>query len=352
MSKILIDLYKSKEPYSGLGQFSINFARALVDQFPNKDQLDLLIHPSSRDHFKKLQVPLKTTSLLKRYFPEFNGPYALWHSLNQFPSFLPPKRSQWILTIHDLNFLIEKSGLKKEKYLSRLQKNVDRADYLTTISHYSKGEIEKHLNTRGKQIHVIYNGVLDNSLEGTEHPSFLIEEKFFFSIGIFNRKKNFEVLLPLMKRFPNHKLVLAGNCNTAYGNELRNMIEQQSLQDQVLLPGKVSNKQKNWLYSNCEALLFPSLAEGFGLPVIEALNYGKPVFLSSHTALPEIGGDVAFYFSDFEPESMSELIKSKLEYVAENEAEYRRSTIEHAGQFSWERCISAYIKLYEEALGR
>ena len=195
MKKILIDLYKIKELYSGLGQFSINFANELSSRLPEEFSVNFLIPIKNEIPFWNNKVKTTNASFLKRYFPSLNNTYTIWHSLHQFPSFLPNKNSLWILTIHDLNFLIEKKEGKKAKYLKRLQKNIDRADCITTISNFSKKEIENNMDLGQKEIRVIYNGVSSGKEIKKTKPSFIDEKKYFFSIGVFNKKKNFEVLL-------------------------------------------------------------------------------------------------------------------------------------------------------------
>lgn len=348
MKNILIDLYKIKVPYSGLGQFSLNFGNEILSSQQDDFTINFLLPRNNKTNFIGKNISYVNTSFLKRYFPSTNKKYAIWHSLQQFPSFLPNKRTTWILTIHDLNFLIEKNQKKSDKYLSRLQKNVDKADYITTISEFTKGEIQKYLNLGEKEVFVIHNGVASGAGIQKDKPSFMNEEKYFFSIGIFNKKKNFKVLLPLMNYFPEHKLIIAGNKDTSYGREVEREILKLNLEDRIILPGKVSSSNKQWLYANCEAFLFPSLAEGFGMPVIEAMYEGKPVFLSKATSLPEIGGKLAFYFDEFNAEKMANLIRSKLEYVANNKVVFEAQLKKHASKFSWDNCMSEYLNLYRK----
>ena len=345
MKKVLIDLYKVKEIYSGLGQFSINYANELMCQSPEEFNIIFLTPKNfeleSIKKFNSIKVNLQ-----KRYFPMFNKSYDIWHSLQQFPSHFPNKKSKFILTVHDLNFLIEKNEAKKLKYLKKLQKNIDRADYITTISNYTKKTIEDHINLRGKSILTIYNGIAINSHGVGYKPNYMNDKKFFFSIGIFNEKKNFHILLSIMNYFKGYQLIIAGNKDTNYGKQIQKQINDMNLADRVILPGKINDDEKLWLYSNCDAFLFPSLAEGFGMPVIEAMKFGKPVFLSKFTSLPEIGGDFAFYFDNFDEEYMFSFIKSKLSYYNDNQIILSDQIKKHADRFSWQTCIAQYLKLY------
>lgn len=347
MKSVVIDLYKAKNINSGLGQFSVNFANELIRESTREFDIVFLtpgsFKPGNINEFNSLKANFQ-----RRYFPMFNKSYDIWHSLQQFPSHLPNKKSRFILTVHDLNFLVEKTGAKRQRYLNKLQKNIDRADYITTISNSTKKNIEDHINLRGKSILTIYNGIEINSKESGYKPTFMNDKKFFFSIGIFNRKKNFHVLLPIMNYFKDYHLIIAGDKDRGYGKQMQQQIYDSNLADRVILPGTINENEKLWLYNNCEAFLFPSLAEGFGMPVIEAMKFGKPVFLSKFTSLPEIGGDFAFYFDNFDGEYMSTFIKSKLSYYNENRLIISDRIKKYADEFSWQKCIGQYLKLYKE----
>jgi glycosyltransferase involved in cell wall biosynthesis len=347
MKNIVIDLYKAKEIYSGLGQFSVNFAEELMNQSQKEFNIFFLT-PRSFELENVRKFNSLKVNFQKRYFPMFNQPYDIWHSLQQFPSHFPGNKSKFILTVHDLNFLVEKTGAKKLRYLKKLQKNIDRADYITTISNSTKKIIEDHINLRGKSILTIYNGIKINSQGAGYKPPYMDDKKFFFSIGIFNKKKNFHVLLSLMNYFKDYQLIIAGDKETGYGRLIQQQISDMKLADRVILPGKINENEKLWLYVNCDAFLFPSLAEGFGMPVIEAMKFGKPVFLCKFTSLPEIGGDFAFYFDNFDAEYMFSFIKSKLSYYNENKIVLSDQIKKHADSFSWQKCIVQYLKLYEE----
>lgn len=371
MKKILIDVYKIKDPFSGLGQFSLNYAKEIIRQKNSGAEVDFLI---SDKKSLDLIVPLKSlpestlpegsdsisnaisgvhfvkANLQKRYLPFLNKKYSIWHSLQQFPSHYPGKHKAWILTIHDLNFLVEKPCDKSDSYLLRLQRNVDKADHITTISNYTRGLIESNLDLKGKEVRVIYNGIATNKVNALRKPGFVKENKFFFSIGIFNKKKNFHTLIPVMQHFKDHILVIAGNNNTAYGEEIRNEISRLGMGNRIILPGKISEEEKYWLYNNCEAFLFPSLAEGFGMPVIEAMKAGKPVFISDFTSLPEVGGEAAFYFRNFDHSDMAFKIKSGINAVHKDQEHFKKLFELNSQKFTWENCIKQYLELYREIL--
>ena len=100
---------------------------------------------------------------------------------------------------------------------------------------------------------------------------------------------------------------------------------------------------------NCDAFLFPSLTEGFGLPVIEAMQFGKPVFLFKATSLPEVGGTLAFYWSSFDPDAMAAVFHAGMAAFA-SDPNYPLESIAHARRFSWDKAASEYLAFYREIL--
>ncbi len=349
MPSILVDIYKINDFYSGLGQFSYNFAWHISKHIPDNYNLSLLA--KSDVHFDNMKgysfVPV---SWKKRYIPSLNKKYDLWHSLHQFPSHMPSKYSKHILTIHDLNFLVEKDERKANKYLRKLQKNIDKADAITVISDSTKQILNNNIDCKGKSIQTIYNGVELKIFTDVAKPAYADTGEFFFTLGVIGPKKNFHVLISMMKHFPDMKLIIAGNNQSDYAGKIQSMIRENNLEERVILPGKISDEDKFWLYSNCKAFLFPSIAEGFGLPVIEAMLAGKPVFLSKHTSLPEIGGDAAYYWDNFDADYMSKILQEKLNAFGKNSKEISEKIIRHAQKFSWQICIKQYLELYTQVL--
>jgi glycosyltransferase involved in cell wall biosynthesis len=114
--------------------------------------------------------------------------------------------------------------------------------------------------------------------------------------------------------------------------------------NQVRVLTSVSDAQKAWLYANCAGFVFPSLTEGFGLPPLEAMYFGKPVFVSDRTSLPEVCGDAAWYWQDFEPISMRHVVEQGLRMhgAPDRAAQVRR----HAQTFSWSAAIERHLALY------
>jgi glycosyltransferase involved in cell wall biosynthesis len=153
--------------------------------------------------------------------------------------------------------------------------------------------------------------------------------------------KNIEAMLAMAAAWPAKPIVLAG-ATSSYTGEVQRMVAERKLSN-VTVRLDLDEAEKAWLYAHCEGFVFPSLAEGFGLPPIEAMHFGKPVFLSRLTSLPEVGGDVANYFDSFEAAAMRAVIEKGL---AAHQRRGPDALVRHARSFSWARCAEAYLALY------
>ena len=275
----------------------------------------------------------------------------IWHSTQQLFKFRKRFRhAKQLMTIHDLNYLWEKHGIHKLKHIIRGKLRLMRSDYITVISEYVADGIKRHCHLGKRPMIVIYNGVRDVENGPREKPSFMDEgTKFFLAVGQVVERKNYSSLLAMMRYFPDHRLVICGDLrNKRYVKIFKEEIESSVVKDSIVLAGGVSEAEKNWLYAHCEALMMPSKLEGFGLPVIEAMRFGKPVFCSTLTSLPEIGGDQAFYWDNFEPGYMADVVRKGLEAFLEPGR--KESEIAYAGRFDYEEYTRKYIELYRNIL--
>lgn len=348
MKKILVDIYKTHHMNTGLGVFSQGYAESLSKADAYYDFT--MLAPRNYRQSKIEKFTYKKENLQTRLFSAMNNQYDLWHSLHQLPSHKPAKSVPWLITVHDLNFLIEKSPAKAAKYLGRLQRNINRASAIIVDTDFTGNLLKKHIKLFGTPVKTIYLGVNIKGRTGLAEPfPFYKGEPFFFCLGVLAEKKNFHVVVEMMRFFKEYQLIIAGPNDTSYGKRIKKLIEDNNLKRRVHLTGPVTGTQKSWLYENCKAFFFPSLAEGFGIPVIEAMNFGKPVFLSKETCLPEIGSSFAYYFDSFGPDAMASVTKSGL-IDFYDKPEKQQEVIDHAKSFTWERCIQEYLEVYEQVL--
>lgn len=361
MDAALVDLTRLKKLHCGLGQFALHLGRTLQAE---ADDLELmfLTPPGTESLLAGIREPLRTLPArwwqkeflrpLRRLVrppraqrPEVN----VWHTIDHLSAYSPlDDRIPVILTIHDLNFPRDWSADRVQSSLRRLQRRVDRAALLTTGSHFAADQIRALLDVSGKELRVIYHGLCVRPQRTAPRPRFAPAGRFLFSIGEFRPYKNFHVLVEFLRELPSAwSLVIAGNTATAYGEQVRQLVRRSGLQDRVLLPGIVSDDERHWLYEHCDAFLFPSLAEGFGLPAIEGMSFGKPVFLAAATSLPEVGGPWAFYWRDFAPRAMREVFEQGMAQAAADPA-YAERVRRHARQFTWPEAARRYLDLYRQ----
>lgn len=347
MKRVLLEMEKLKNLNSGLGQFCLSIGQQFKILDPKNVELDFYLPSLQKNIFGDNFNYVKQTSLHK-LIPFSSIKYDIWHCLQQDSHYLPTnKNTKLILTIHDLNFLEKYKGAKQRSKLNSLQKKVNKASVITVISKFTEMMVRENLEIGNTPIHVIHNGNSLKVVENASKPDFITFPEYIFSIGIISQKKNFHTLLPLIQNNKNLHLVIAGNSDSDYAKSLIKMAKDLGVYDRLNLIGTIDDASKYWLYKNCKAFVFPSLTEGFGLPVVEAMSLGKPVFLSNLTSLPEIGGPEAYYWKSFEPQSMIEVFEKGLVDFSSDTNKASRS-IEWSKQFSWENAAKAYLKLYEE----
>lgn len=346
---VLLDLTDIGNPTSGFGQIAKNYATWYSKLEDEALRFHFLLPAGYEKDFGSLVDTTHIRRKFHKYFSKGLPTVDLWHSTTQQQ--LKRRRGKcgkFVLTIHDLNYLTEKNWIRQLKHKFVLQHAINQADAVTCISKFVGRQIEEQFNLKGKSVRVIYNGVEDITGEAEKKPAFATGRPFFFAIGQIRPKKNFHLLVDMMKAFPDHDLYVCGDDHFAYAKVVREHIEALPTKNAFLV-GKITGEERVWLYRHCEAFLFASVGEGFGLPAIEAMQFGKAVFISSATCLPEICGDCATVWENLTPDEMAKVVKAQLPGFYED-AERVGKIRQHAQKFSYEKHIHAYLDLYREML--
>lgn len=343
--EIILDCERMKYPYTGLFEYCHQLGLALLDTKADKDILDIYIQKNDERFFPEGLKFVTQKSLHKFFFPKLDKDIDIWHATHQTSWYMPPanRKVKRVLTIHDLNFLYEeKSTAKRAAYLKKHQKNIDLADYIVAISEFTKNDVLKHLEVR-KPITVIYNGCNVAEFPGYDQPAYRPAKPFLLTLGTVNAKKNFHVL-PCLLQNRAMELIIAGKTDSGYTAKILAEASEYGVSDRVKILGPISNEDKYWYYKNCKAFVFPSIAEGFGIPVIEAMHFGKPVFLSTATSLPEVGSSLAYYFNSFDAPDMNAVLDAGLEHY--NQTKPEAAIIAHAKKFNWNTSAQQYWEVY------
>ena len=350
MSKpsILVTFDSMKNPNSGYFSFGKGLGDALISENHERFKLKYYMFKNTLYQFDGKVDIMYLSRLHNIFFPARNK-FDLVHFTDQTCRLKPYKvNAKKIMTIHDVNklHLSFSKPHKIKAHLNKIKRYISYCDKVVTISQFVANDIIQHIPEAKEKLSVIYNGADQLIVPENHIPAYVPKKPFLFTIGLLSVQKGFHLLPPLLKG-NDFELVIAG-IETPHKQRIIEEAEKFGCLDRMTITGPVSDDDKAWYYKNCSAFVFPSVAEGFGLPVIEAMYFGKPVFLSKFTSLPEIGGEAAYYFDSFDPEHMQDVFKKGMQdFHDQNRA---ASIIKHAGKFSWGTTTQQYMELYESCL--
>jgi glycosyltransferase involved in cell wall biosynthesis len=361
LPRVVIDLEKLRHINCGLGRYSLHLGQEFLAVASGRFQpVFLLPHGAQRyfpgGGFESITVSPWNKEAIRQLYRPFVRPLlpaprvALWHVTSQMSKYLPlDDRVPVVLTIHDLNFLHESPADTRsdeiDRKLADIQRKVNRAAAIVADSAYVADDVATHVNLGGRPVHVVPLAVSTPPVASGTPPAFVPAGPFLLSIGNCLPHKNFHALFGLIEQLPDSRLVIAGKKTTPYGEYLEREVERRGLTGRVILPGEVSDGDRQWLYEHCEAFLFPSLTEGFGFPVLEAMQCGRPVFVSRRTSLPEVAGDQGFYFDGYEPAELVAVYRDGLSRYQSDPA-FAARLKDHAAGFSWAATARGYAEVY------
>jgi glycosyltransferase involved in cell wall biosynthesis len=279
------------------------------------------------------------------------------------PCFFIPNhfRCKSIVTIHDLmtfrypEFLrkTERVELTKMIYVS-----VKRADAVVTVTNFTKWEIVELLNVPEERIRVIYNGIAPacrpiKEKEKIEHvkAKYGVKGPYLLFVGNIEPKKNIEKLIHACTELRNssiykYPLLVVGK-KTPYFKTVWGVVQQLHAENYTIFTDVVDDDDLPYLYSGAELFIFPSLYEGFGIPVIEAMASGIPVVASNRTSIPEIAGDAAILVNPLNVGEMAGVMYNVLSTPLLRRQLVEKG-IERAKDFSWEKTAKETLRLYQE----
>lgn len=349
MNNIIFDCERMKYENTGLYHYCLNLGNHITRYAcAGSESLTFYCPPQKQYLFGPGHDHITQTEMHKLRMPSL-GKFSVWHACYQDSYYLPfrDQKIRVVLSVHDLNFMHDpsKSPQKKEKYLRRLQVLVNRADAIVCVSGFAKSDLCFYCDVKNKPVHVIYNGTNTLTEPQLLNRSYKPAKPFIFSLGTVIPKKNFHTLLPLVHGQQKMELVIAGRIDdVGYFQYILDTAKKMGISKNVRIVGPVSEEEKSWYFNNCYAFALPSTAEGFGLPVTEAMSVGKPLFLSQQTALPEIGGDVAFYFENFSADHMKQtFVAGMKQYKRFN---MQQEIIKKGKEYNWEVAAQEYWKVY------
>lgn len=268
----------------------------------------------------------------------------------------------YIVTMHDLTVLHHQTGkattlpyilyfLKWIGYYLVLRIGLSKAKHVIAVSKTVKKDLVTSLGIPSGKISVTYEGVDKLVVPGIKvkknNPSFKLKEPYFLYVGNAYPHKNLHVLIEAFAKFINtargkdFRLVFVGSDTSFYKN-LHSHVHTLACKDAIQFTGNISDEDLVYVYSYAHALVFPSLSEGFGLPALEAIQFGCPVVCSDIPIFHEILQEHALYF---DPKSVDSLV-SVLQKVSKKREVPGTQILEH---YSWKTMAAETLALYERS---
>jgi glycosyltransferase involved in cell wall biosynthesis len=370
---IYVDVSAAVHAKAGIGRYAESLARALIARDPerfalfyNRTQgtqppqgLEGVPARTVRAGYKPWRMAVWLGHVVGVGFNRLVPDAALFHATEHL---LPPLRGMpTVLTVHDMIFRLFPEHQKPLNYwyLNRtMPLYCRRAGAIITVSEASKRDIVAHYGLDPERVKVIYEAA---SPEFAPAPAEMVEEarrryglpeRYLLHVGTIEPRKNLTRLVEALERLREEGLRIPLVVLSAKGwlyEDFFRRLEALSVRDAVHFTGYVPGPDLPLLYNGAVALAMPSVYEGFGLPVLEAMACGTPVVSSNTSSLPEIGGQAALYFDPHDVEDMSATIRrtwTDLDLCAA----MREEGLAQAGRFSWERAARETQAVYEEVL--
>ncbi len=274
---------------------------------------------------------------------------------------LPLRHVPTVLTVHDLIFERYPRYHKRLNYLfltRAMPLFVRKATAIIAVSHATRRDLERFYRVPGEKIRVIYEAPAPHfrppPAEAVRRvrEKYGLPERYLLTVGTLEPRKNLIRLLEVFERVHGEGgvdgLVIVGARGWLYDAFFRRL-DASPVRDRVVLPGYVPDADLPALYAGSTLFVLPSLYEGFGLPLLEAMASGAAVVASRTGALPEVGGNAARYFDPENPEEMAHVIARCLRDEDLRDA-MRVAGREQVARFSWERTAQETAQLYQEVM--
>lgn len=375
--KVILSIDPVKFPLTGIGRYTYELARQLMqlDEVENlklfsgynfADELPkltstapislavrhrLLKSRMSVALFRLISPTLKTAALKKYSAYIFHGPNF----------YLPSFSGRSVVTFHDLSMYLWQQCHPPERlrYMHKeISLTLTRADMLITDSEYTRREVAEYFGWPDTKIRVAPLASSGdffpqdvNQTRDTLARYGLHADGYSLYAGTIEPRKNIATLLDaysslspsLRNRFP---LVLCGYRGWG-SNKLHTRIENASREGWVKFLGYVPAHELPKLFAGARLFVFPSLYEGFGLPVLEAMSSGTPVISSNAASLPEVAGNAAAFFNPLDTETLRSLLAQGLEDESWRYASRQKGLL-RAAEFSWKKCAEKTLLAYKE----
>ncbi len=343
------------QPPTGVAVYARNLTRALADTYPETHFGWYFRSNRFLRSFRSRMPANVSRHLLESPFTGWTIRRArLFHGLNQrLPEDL---RAPAVATFHDLFVLTGEYSNRefRARFSDLARETAERSSHIIAVSSHTASQVEEHLGVPRSQISVVHHGSEPQEPPAEDVRNVIlrrlgVQRPFLLHVGALQVRKNLIRLVDAFERIPSeYSLVLAGPLGYR-AQEILDHVEHSKARDRIHLPGHVSDDVRAALYNDAEVLVFPSLEEGFGLPVVEAFGAGLPVVASNVSAIPEVTGDAAVLVDPHSPDAIAQAVVSVLDDSDLRES-LRARGLARAARFTWRRCAEGTWEVYQRLI--
>jgi glycosyltransferase involved in cell wall biosynthesis len=357
----------------GAGNYIIQLIKALVEQKSDHDFV-IFAQPSGQDMISLPEGSAAEWVIVEERSP---GSRLIWEQV-QFPKLIResgvellhsthytrPTRlpCKSVVTFHDMTFFLypELHTWARRLYFPRMMRlSASRADKLITVSDSTRNDLVRVLRIDPKKVTTTHLGlnpgykpIVDQDEKRRVAEKYALPEKFILYVGLVEPRKNLPVLINAFKRLIyeeyNYKLILVGRYGWMY-EQLLDQVKELNLENQVQFLGYVPQEDLPLVYNLASLFVYPTIYEGFGLPVLEAMACGVPVITSDVSSLPEIVNKSGILTPVNDPDALFEAIVKGLD-DSDLRQELIRKGPERAENFSWTKTAQLTLQVYQQAM--
>jgi glycosyltransferase involved in cell wall biosynthesis len=370
---IYLDISAAVHRRAGLGRYAESLTRALVAAHPNRyalfynrergveplPGLERMLTRTVALGYKPWRMLVWLGQLARVGFDNLLPDAGLFHATEHL--LLPLRSTPTVLTVHDLIF---RHLPRHHKFLNRWYLNLTmplycrRATHIIAISECTRRDLTAAYGIVPEKVTVIREAAAPRfrvqPLEAVAavRARYGLPDRYLLFVGTIEPRKNLSRLLAAFETIRagglSDGLVIVGKRGWLCGDFLARL-EKSPARDAVLFPGYVPDEDLPAVYAGAQGLVFPSLYEGFGLPVLEAMACGTPVVTSSASSIPEVAGDAALYFDPADVEAMVEAVR-RLLCDSQLQHSMRTRGLTRAADFSWKVAATATRAVYDSVL--
>lgn len=328
---------------SGIGVYSRELLRDLPAVFPD-DQFTACLRPKQWRQRAPCHLPNCRSRLLQWPLPV--GHHDLFHALNQRLEWRPARAT--ITTFHDLFVMTAEYSTPefRKRFTRQARDAAARSDLIIAVSQFTANQVHELLNVERSRIRVVYHGVHQFSLVSPQP-----REPVILFVGALQKRKNIGRLVEAFEQTdPHWRLILAGN-GTGFGvASIYERIDRSPRRNQIEVTGYVNERKLQELYGRASIFAFPSLDEGFGIPILEAMLHGVPVLTSKRSATAEVAGNAALLTDPEDTEEIAAGLRA-LTRDAQMRQALAQQGVQRARFFPWSRAVRETHRVYSELCG-